>query len=209
MKQFFLLFLAILSYGISAQDLKLLPPQTSGGTSLREALENRRSEREYTGAALSEQMLSNLFHAICGINRKASGKWTIPTARNAKDLIVFAATEQGIYRYEPENHFLKQIKQGDYRSKLGMQQEMFSKAAVVLIYASDLSKLDFCKTVEEKKFYAGVHAGFAMQNAGLFCAAEKLGNVVIGSYDRKNVPELLNTGTELPILMVQLVGILK
>ena len=84
---------------------------------------------------------------------------------------------------------------------------MFKKAAAVLIYTSDLKKLDFGNSDAEKKIYAGVHAGFAMQNVGLFCAAEGLGNVVIGSYDRTAVPELLELKADQPVLMVQLVGI--
>ena len=86
---------------------------------------------------------------------------------------------------------------------------MFAKAAVVLIYTSDLKKLNFGNSDAEKKVYAGVHAGFAMQNVGLYCAAEGLGNVIIGSYDRKKTPELLGLTKGQPVLMVQLVGVLK
>ena len=209
MKKTMILFLAVLTVGLLAQDIKLPTPQTTGGATLREALSKRCSSRKYTGASLSTQQLSNLLYAACGMNRKDVKKLTIPTARNAQDLVLYAATKDGIYRYDAASHTLILQKKGDFRQNFGMQKEMFAKAAVVLIYTSDLKKLNFGVSDAEKKIYAGVHAGFAMQNVGLFCAAEKLGNVIIGSYDRKSTPELLSLQKEQPVLMVQLVGIPK
>ena len=204
-----ILLLSLCTVGLFAQDLKLMPPRTTGGTPLRDALTKRCSMRDFTGEALSAQQLSDLFYAACGMNRKSDKKLTIPTARNVQDLVLYAATEQGIYRYEAASHTLKLCKKGDFRARLGMQKAMFQKAAVVLIYTSDLAKLNFGATDAEKKIYAGVHAGFAMQNVGLFCAAEGLGNVVIGSYDRTSVPEILGLDDKHPVLMAQLVGIPK
>ena len=209
MKKMIMLCLGVLSVGLYAQDLKLSVPQTKGGVSLREALTKRCSIRNYSGKKLSAQQLSDLFYAACGMNRKSEKKLTIPTARNVKDLVVYAATPDGIYRYDAEKHLLKLLKKGDYRTQFGMQKAMFAKAAVVLIFTSDLSKFNFNAPENEKKIYAGVHAGFAIQNVGLFCAAENLGNVVIGSYDRKKTPELLGLKKNQPILMVQLVGVPK
>ena len=209
MKKIIIFTLAALTAGLFAQDLKLVPPQTKGGATFREALAKRCSLRNYTGKALSAQQLSNLFYAACGMNRKDTKKLTIPTARNVQDIVLYAATAQGIYRYDAESHSLKLLKKGDFRSQMGMQKGMFAKAAVVLIFTSDLSKYNFGGSEAEKKIYAGVHAGFAIQNVGLFCAAEGLGNVVIGSYNRKNVPALLGLGKNQPVMMVQLVGTLK
>ena len=209
MKKTMILILTILTAGLFAQDIKLIAPQTTGGATLREALSKRCSNREYTGASLSAQQLSNLFYAACGMNRNDVKKLTIPTARNAQDLVLYAATKDGIYRYDAASHMLILQKKGDFRQQFGMQKGMFAKAAVVLIYTSDLKKLNFGASEAEKKIYAGVHAGFAMQNVGLYCAAEKLGNVIIGSYDRKNTPALLGLQKDQPVLMVQLVGVLK
>ena len=123
--------------------------------------------------------------------------------------MVYAAVKQGIYRYDAMTHSLILLKKGDFRQQFGMQKGMFAKAAAVLIYTSDLKKLNFGGSDSEKKVYAGVHAGFAMQNVGLYCAAEGLGNVIIGSYDRKKTPELLGLQNNQPVLMVQLVGVPK
>lgn len=209
MKKLMILCLAVLTAGLSAQNVKLIAPQTSGGATLREALTKRCTNRNYTGKELSAQQLSDLFYSACGMNRKDAKKLTIPTARNAQDLVLYAATKQGIYRYDAASHSLVFLKKGDFRQQFGMQKGMFAKAAVVLIYTSDLKKLNFGNSDAEKKVYAGVHAGFAMQNVGLYCAAEGLGNVIIGSYDRKKTPELLGLTKDQPVLMVQLVGVLK
>ena len=209
MKKFLIFCLAVLILGLSAENVKLIPPRTAGGATLREALAKRCTLRNYTGKELSAQQLSDLFYSACGINRKDAGKLTIPTARNAQDLVVYAAVKQGIYRYDAMTHSLILLKKGDFRQQFGMQKGMFAKAAAVLIYTSDLKKLNFGGSDSEKKVYAGVHAGFAMQNVGLYCAAEGLGNVIIGSYDRKRTPELLGLQNNQPVLMVQLVGIPK
>lgn len=209
MKKLMILCFAVLTAGLSAQNVKLIAPQTSGGATLRESLTKRCTNRNYTGKELSAQQLSDLFYSACGMNRKDAKKLTIPTARNAQDLVLYAATKQGIYRYDAASHSLVFLKKGDFRQQFGMQKGMFAKAAVVLIYTSDLKKLNFGNSDAEKKVYAGVHAGFAMQNVGLYCAAEGLGNVIIGSYDRKKTPELLGLTKDQPVLMVQLVGVLK
>jgi SagB-type dehydrogenase family enzyme len=209
MKKIIMLALATLTAGLFAQDLKLLPPQTNGGATLREALTKRCSQRSYTGQALSAQQLSDLFYSACGMNRKSDKKLTIPTARNIQDVVLYAATAEGVYRFDAATHTLKLLKKGDFRAQFGMQKAMFSKAAVVLIYTSNLTKFNFGVSNVEKMTYAGVHAGFAIQNVGLFCAAEGLGNVVVGSYDRKNTPALLGLGKDQPVLMVQLVGVVK
>ena len=209
MKKAIILCLAALTVGLCAENVKLAAPQTKGGASLREALTKRCTIRSYTGKDLTAQQLSDLFYSACGMNRKDAKKLTIPTARNVQDTVLYAATKQGIYRYNPAAHSLILLKKGDFRQQFGMQKKMFAKAAVVLIYTSDLSKFNFGNSESEKKIYAGVHAGFAMQNVGLYCAAEGLGNVIIGSYDRKKAPELLGLKKDQPLLMVQLVGVLK
>ena len=206
MKKTIMFALAILSAGLIAQDIKLPAPQLTGGASLREALTKRCTTRKYTEKELSEQQLSDLFYAASGMNRKDEKKLTIPTARNVQDIVIYAATKKGIYRYYPGTHMLKQIKKGDYRIQFGVNKSMFSAASVVLIYTSDLKKYRFKSSAEEKKFYAGVHAGFAMQNVNLFCAAENLGTVVIGMYDKKNIVSQLKLGAQQPVLMAQLVG---
>ena len=208
MKKTILLILSVVSIGIFAQDLKLPAPRRTGGATLREALERRCASRTFTGKAISEQQISDLLYAACGINRKDKGKLTIPTARNVQDITVYAATEQGIYRYDSAENSLKLVRKGDFRSQMGMQKAMFAKSALALFYVSDLAKYDF-GTQEERLVYAASHAGYATQNVSLVCAAEGLGNVVIGSYRKDKAPELLGLGKGARIMMAHLVGVVK
>ena len=116
MKKIIMLALATLTAGLFAQDLKLLPPQTKGGATFREALTKRCSLRNYTGQALSAQQLSDLFYSACGMNRKSDKKLTIPTARNIQDVVLYAATAEGVYRFDAATHTLKLLKKGDFRA---------------------------------------------------------------------------------------------
>jgi hypothetical protein len=66
--------IAVASSSAAQESIKLPVPQTSGGMPLMEALAKRQSIRNYSGQALSRQLLSNLLWAAFGINRPSSGK---------------------------------------------------------------------------------------------------------------------------------------
>ena len=65
--------------GISAADIELPKPETTGGMPLQEALANRRTDRKFSSKPLSREMLSNLLWSALGVNR-ADGKRTAPRA---------------------------------------------------------------------------------------------------------------------------------
>ena len=203
-----MVLLASLTIGIAAQEQKLPAPQKTGGATLREALEKRCTSRIFTGKEISAQQISNLLYAACGINRKDDGKLTIPTARNVQDLTVYAATRQGIFRYDPAKNALILIRKGDFRDQMGMQKKMFVNSALVLFYVSNLGKYDF-GSKEDRLVFAVSHAGYATQDVCLVCAAEGLGNVVIHSFNKTKAPELLKLGKDDRVIMAHLVGVVK
>jgi len=57
------------------QTISLPSPQTTGGMSLMEALQNRKTTRGFREQELPMQTLSNLLWAAYGINRKTSGSY--------------------------------------------------------------------------------------------------------------------------------------
>jgi hypothetical protein len=82
------------------QNVLLPPPQTEGGKPLMQALKERHSTREFSPEALSSQVLSNLLWAAAGVNRPASGQRTVPSARDWREIDVYVATGEGMYRYD-------------------------------------------------------------------------------------------------------------
>lgn len=89
-------FLALLSSTmISAQDLapvKLKKPNMNRGSSVMEALANRKSGNDYATKMLNIDDLSDLLWAANGINRPESGKRTAASAMNRQDVSIYTFT---------------------------------------------------------------------------------------------------------------------
>lgn len=198
------LFSSLLAAALVAQGSRPLPkPVTSGGKPLMQALQERKSSRDFKPGKLNDQTLSNLLWAAAGINRP-DGRRTAPTARNIQDLDIYVATADGVYLYDARAHALQLIVSGDHRKVTGTQP-FVADAAVNLVYVSDTAKMG--KTPEQEKLlYAGVHAGAVAQNVYLFCASEGLGAVVRASVNRDELAKLLKLRPEQRIVVAQSVG---
>ncbi len=191
---------------ICAQELKTIklpPPQRQGGMPLMQALNERKSSREFSPEKLPLPVLSNLLWATCGLNRP-DGHRTSPTASNRQEIDVYIAASDGLYLYEPKDHQLKQILTEDIRALTGTQP--FPKdAAVNLIYVADLAKGGRTKP-EDIEFYSGTNTGFAAQNAYLFCASEGLAAVVRASVDRQVLAKAMRLRPDQKICLAQSIG---
>ena len=189
-----------------AQDevVKLPPPDKKGGKPLMQCLTERKSERSFSDRQLEPQVLSNLFYAAYGINREDGGR-TAPSARNAQDMLVYAAMPSGLYLYNPADNTLELKLNKDIREKCGMQSDMHKKAALVLIYVSDTSKL---KTSDKdvKEFYSANHTGYISQNVYLFCASEGLNTVVCAMIDKDALSKLMGLPENCMIQLIQPLG---
>ncbi|OJV88044.1 MAG: nitroreductase [Bacteroidia bacterium 44-10] len=186
----------IMSYSISAQDIKLPAPDRTGGKPLMQALNERQSIRSYQDRELTPQQLSDLLWAANGFNR--DDKRTAPTANNRQELELYVTTMSGVYFYDARNHLLKEVKKGDHRAQAG-SQDFVAQAALNLIFVSDMEKAS-------SKEYAYTNCGFVAQNVYLYCASEGLGVVVRGSFDKDKLRELLKLPSNQEVLLTQSVG---
>ncbi len=195
-KGFFTILLTAFAVTMFAQDIKLPKPDRKGGKPLMEALNDRKSTREFQEKELSNKTLSNLLWAANGFNR--DDKRTAPTANNRQELELYVALKSGIYFYDAKKHHLKQVKKGDFRKNTGTQ-DYVGEAPVNIIFVSDNKKAS-----SEK--YAYTDCGFISQNIYLFCASEGLGTVVRGSYNKKELEKLLDLPSNKEVLLTQTVG---
>lgn len=138
---------------------KLPGPIITGGKPLMEALAARQSKRSFSDHALSEQILADLLWAAWGINR-SDGRHTAPTANNRQEVMILAALENGVWRYDPAENSLTQIMADDHR-------DTFGGAPLSLLYAAPADG-----------DVGALHVGSLYQNAGLYCASAGLANVV-------------------------------
>lgn len=197
MKKGFLFILLIgFTASLGAQDIQLPAPGRKGGKTLMQALNERRSTRELQEKELPPGMLSDLLWAANGFNR--DDKRTAPTANNRQELELYAVLKTGIYRYDAKGHRLVLVKNGDYRKSAGTQP-FVATAPLNILFVSDSEKAS-------GRNYAYTDCGFVSQNIYLYCASEGLGTVVRGSFDKKELEELLQLPPNKEVLLSQTVG---
>jgi len=194
--------------------VKLPEPQTDLDFPLMKALEKRRSVRKWSDAPLTEQEISNLLWAACGVTKekygKVKSKRTVPSACNSQEIRVYLLLVNGVFLYNEEEHELIRILTKDIRENIGTQK-MVKSAPMGLVFVADLSRMTspFVKSEEAKRFSAWVDTGYVSQNIYLYCAASNLGTVAIALIDRKKLRTLMFLKEHEKIVLTQVVGRLK
>ena len=173
--------MAALPVAALAQEARALPaPRKEAGRPLMQALQARRSIREYSQRPLSPQVLSDLLWAAYGINRP-SGDRTAPYWRHIMVIDVYAAMADGVWLYEPKEHVLRPHLAADIRAQTGMQ-DFVATAPLNLVYVVHGERMKDVKA-EDRRLYGSVDAAFAGQNVYLYCASEGLATVFRGAVD--------------------------
>lgn len=204
MKPVFAAALTILcgTLALTAQDLKLPSPDTEGGKPLMQCMTLRKSGRSFADRKLPNQILANIFYAADGISRK-DGRKTVPTARNAQNQLIYAATADGFWLYQPKTNTLKKLGSKDIRAVCG-KQKFHAKAPLVLIYVAEPEKVG--STREMQQNYAANHAGYSSQNVYLYAASEGLATVVCALVNRAELAKALNLPEGQQIMYTQPIG---
>lgn len=191
--------------------IKLPEPQKDLSFPLMQALELRRSVREWKTDPLSNQQLSNLLWAACGVTQKGSktkkSKRTCPSACISQEIHVYVAMQSGLFKYDEEENELIQIHTQDIREHIGTQKKMHS-APVGLIYVSDYTRFvsPLFRNDEQRWFFSGVDTAYISQNVYLYCAAARLRTVVLALVKREKLHKLMDLGECEKIIFTQVVG---
>jgi nitroreductase len=186
------------------QPIALPQPEMQGGMPMMQALNQRRTTREFKPGTLSRQALANLLWAGFGINRPESGQRTAPSAMNSQEVDIYVALREGLYVYDPKAGELKGVLTGDFRTQAG-GQAFARDAAAVLFYVADLPRLAKAKP-DQRPFYAAIDAGCIIQNVYLYCASERLATVVF-DLDRLALGAAMKLKPEQKIILAQAVGL--
>jgi SagB-type dehydrogenase family enzyme len=196
MKKVIILLVSILFVAqLWAQDIKLPEPQKTGGMPIMEALNLRKTDRDFSPKELDNQLLSNLLWAANGVNRP-DGRRTAPSARNMQQIDIYLYLSTGVYLYMPKENMLRMVVTGDHR-KEAAKQEFAQKAPLTMVFVANYDRMD-CDE-ECRTFYGATDCGNVSQNVYLFCASEKLHTVALGMIDREAIIKLLKINGK-PIL---------
>lgn len=190
--------------GESLTMMALPPAQTTGGLPLMEALRQRHSAREFRPDALTQQQLSDLLWAACGLNRDALGGRTAPSAMNAQEVDLYVALPQGLYLYEPKAQALQLVVAQDVRRVTGYQ-DFVDTAPLDLIFVAEHSRMKIVPAAMRES-YASVAAGAMAQNICLYCASVGLSTVVRAWFDRQALTQAMGLTPDQQLLLTQTVG---
>jgi len=191
--------------------INLPEPQKELEFPLMKALEKRRTTRKWKDTPVSEQEISNLLWAACGITKSKYGnvksKRTAPSACNSQEIRVYIIMKKGVFLYNEENHELIKIIAKDIRENIGTQK-MMKSAPMGLVFVADLSRMKspFLRSKEAQRFCAWVDTGYISQNVYLYCAASNLGTVVLSLVDRDKLHKLMKLKENEKIVLTQVVG---
>lgn len=135
-------------------EIALLKPDPKSGMTINEALQNRRSSREYAPEALSLEELSGVMWAAGGINRPQDGRLTAPSALALYPIRIYAFFPEGVYSYDAKGQKLVRVTEGDHRNLAGAQPFVFT-APLNLVYVAT------CRSMKVRISPPGMSATFA------------------------------------------------
>ncbi|OGB00949.1 MAG: nitroreductase [Burkholderiales bacterium RIFCSPHIGHO2_12_FULL_69_20] len=186
-----------------AVTIALPPPVRDGGLPLMQALERRRSGREFSRTELPLPLLSNLLWAAWGVNRP-DGHRTAPSAINAQEIDLYVALPQGAYLYDAAEHALRRIAAADLRRVTGYQ-DFVDEAPLDLVYVADHARMRMVPAAQRES-YASVAAGAITQSVYLFAASFGLVTVIRAWIDRAAIADALGLTHDQQVLLSQTVG---
>lgn len=181
MKKMILFVLALTWMGsMQAQEVISLPqPEVSKlSMTLGQALQQRRSERQYSNKEISMQTLSTLLWAACGVSDQKTGKITAPSAINMQDVKVYVCSKDGVCLYNAKANTLTKVSDKNLLEAIAGRQA-FAKAAPISLVL--VSTKDSDRAPNDK--FGAMDAGYVSQNIYLACTALGLKTVARATMD--------------------------
>jgi SagB-type dehydrogenase family enzyme len=174
-------------------------PRYKSAVSVEEAILKRRSVRNYIDKSLKIEDISQLLWSAQGITDERRKFRAAPSAGALFPLEVFlvvgnvSSLEDGIYRYDPFNHAITKLIEGDYRNDLSLAalgQSCVKNGAISIVFAGVYDRITK-KYGERGIVYTYMEAGHAAQNVYLQAEALGLGTVVVGAFMDDKVKKVI------------------
>ena len=211
--------LLLIQEGAALAEMISLPqPSFKGKVSVEEALKARRTHRSFKATPLSPAELGQLLWAAYGVTAEKHG-YQLKTAPSAgalypTDLYAVigdggvAGLEAGVYLYQPADHSLELVKEGDLRARTAQDslgQTWMARAPIILVITSEYARVTV-KYGRRGVLYAHVEAGHVGQN--IFLQAEALGLKagIVGAFDNDRIIKTLGLPKDHDPLLIMPVG---
>ncbi|MDD4159324.1 MAG: nitroreductase family protein [Synergistaceae bacterium] len=201
------IFSLFLLFGISlnisaalAADIILTSPETAGGKSVFQAINERGSaaQTSFTEREISQKDLSALIWAAAGRNRDGRG-WTVPFAMGSDPYIdLYVLLKKGAYVYDPDKNMLKMLSDKNSIDRAA-RQNFVGTAPCIFIFATKGSG----PRIER---WAEVAVGAMTQNVYLAAGALGIKIRYIQSFNRESLINILNLGPLSRIIAIMPAG---
>ena len=173
--------------------IELPAPDLNGTLSLEQALDERRSLREYAASPLTLDEIGQLLWAGQGITDEDGGYRTAPSAGARYPLELYAVTAAELMHYLPVGHRVEQRVDTTTLEALAdaaFDQEFVGSAPLVVVIAADPARTEqeYGAMAED---LVNREAGHAAQNILLQATALGLAAVPVGGFDPAAVARLL------------------
>ncbi|HEV2126489.1 MAG TPA: SagB family peptide dehydrogenase [Chloroflexota bacterium] len=181
-------------------------PRLDGGLPTEEAINRRRSTREYSGEPMTLDELSRMLFLMGGINGERWGN-RLRTAPSSGALYPVEAytvahnvtgLEPGVYHYGVKDHSLAQLRGGDLRDEVvsqGLSQQFLGQCNIVLFLTVIFQRMRF-KYRDRTYRYGLLEAGHLGQNIYLAATSMGLGACAIGAFMDDEINTMLGVDGE-------------
>jgi len=190
--------------------IELPEPRYDSDVSIEQSLLWRRSIRSYTGESLTLPELAQLLWAAQGVTDPKDFR-TAPSAGALYPLELYVVVGDvqdlgpGVYRYQPDEHQLVKIMEGDKRAELAeaaLGQGFVGEGAIVIVFTAVYERTTG-KYGDRGIQYVHMEVGHAAQNLCLQATAMDLGAVTVGAFYDEEVAQVLDLpGDEQPLYIL-------
>lgn len=172
--------------------IPLSPPDNFRGLPTEEAIQRRRSVRDYSNQPMTLVELSRLLYYTGGINAERWGHKlrAAPSAGALYPIEIYPIVHRveglqpGLYHYAVRDHTLELLRAADLRSEIvrhGLMQEFLGQANLVLVFTAIFQRLRW-KYQERTYRYALLEAGHLGQNVYLAATSMGMGACAVGAF---------------------------
>jgi SagB-type dehydrogenase family enzyme len=198
--------------GSGAEAVKLPPAARRGAMSVAEALQARRTVRQFASRPLALAQVGQILWAADGLS-DPRGLRTAPSAGATYPLDIYLVAGErgvsglapGLYRYLAPEHALLPTVTGDLRapvSRASLYQSWMAEAPVMVVIAADYRRCT-ARYGERGVMYTHMEAGNVSQSVFLMAEALGLGAGIVGAFDDQGLSRALQLpGDQVPLLVM-------
>ena len=193
--------------------IKLPKPSLEGHMSVEQAIQGRRSVRNFADTPVSLKDVSQILWAAGGatVDGISGPTRAYPSAGALYPLDIYLVAgnvtdlEPGIYRYEWRKHDVVLLRSGDLRAdlaKAALSQGMIQDAPFTIVVMAEHAKTARRYGQRGAVRYVSMDAGHLGQNVHLMAESMGLGTVMVGAFMDNEVVKVIDVKDELPIYMM-------